>query len=202
MLVNNAGYGLQAAVEEVTWEQIRRLFDVNLYGMIEMIRTLLPQLRRQGGGHIINISSVGGRVTAPLLGIYGASKFAVEGLTLGLAQEVAGQGIKVTAVEPGAFFTRFGSSAVLAEQQLEPYAAIREQMTGMIGGLAQGDPETLAEALLELADADDPPVQFIGGGDAYGMIEQELQRQAAEMQAWRPLSERANSRARVRTAEG
>ncbi|MCW3838314.1 SDR family NAD(P)-dependent oxidoreductase [Sphingomonas canadensis] len=198
LLVNNAGYGLQAAVEEAGEDQIRRLFEVNLFGMIDVIRAFVPRLRDQGGGHVINFSSVGGRVTAPLLALYAASKFAVEGLTLGLSHELAGFGIKVTAVEPGAFATRFGTSAAMAGQQHPAYASIRQGMEAMIKHLPQGEPETLAAAILELADAPEPPVQFIGGGDAYVMIEAELERQQAEMRKWKALSEAANSLVRER----
>ncbi|MDB5662438.1 MAG: putative phenazine antibiotic biosynthesis protein [Sphingomonas bacterium] len=200
VLVNNAGYGLQAAVEEAAPAQLRHLFEVNFFGMVEVIRAFVPHLRRQGGGHIINFSSVGGRTAAPLLALYGASKYAVEGLSLGLAQEVADFGIKVTVVEPGAFATRFGASAETPAHAMAPYAPIREGMAALIGNLAQGEPETLAAAVLELADSAEPPLQFIGGGDAYGMIDAEIKRQQREMEQWRALSEAANSKAQVRAS--
>lgn len=200
VLVNNAGYGLQSAVEEAGEAEVRRLFEVNLFGMVNVIRAALPRLREQKSGWIVNFASVGGRVSGPLLALYSASKFAVEGLSLGLAEELRPFGIRVTSVEPGAFATRFGVSAAMPEQPLEAYAAVRAGMAEMLAELPQGEPETLADALIELADVEEPPLQFIGGGDAYRMIEQELARQQAEMQRWRGLSEAANSRARVRTA--
>ena len=202
LLVNNAGYGLQGATEEASEAEIRRLFDINLFGMIAIIRAALPRLRAQGAARIFNFASVGGRVSGPLLALYAASKFAVEGLSLGLAQELADFGITVTAIEPGAFATRFGASAAAPAHQIDAYAPLRDGMAAMLDQLPQGEPETLAEAVLTLADTEQPPLQFIGGGDAYAMIEQELERQQTEMRVWRPLSEAANSRAQRRTSAG
>jgi len=192
VLVNNAGYGMQAAVEEADEAQVRRMFDVNFFGLVDVIRTAVPRLRQQGSGHIINFASVGGRVSAPLLALYSASKFAVEGLSEGLAQELAHLGIKVTAVEPGAFATRFSASAVTAEGTLDAYRPIRDRMEALIGDLPLGDPQDLADAIVELVRQPDPPLRFIAGADAYAMIEGNLQAQREEMAAWRDLGRKAN----------
>ena len=193
VLVNNAGFAVQATVEEADMDRVRAMFDVNLYGTIDVIRAALPRLRAQGSGHIINFASVGGRVSGPFMALYCASKFAVEGLSEGLAAEIAQFGIKVSVVEPGAFATKFGTSALMPEKPMAEYDTMREGMQAMIANLAQGKPSDLAAALLELADAPNPPRQFIGGADAYVMIERSLNAQLAEMEEWRDLSDRANT---------
>jgi len=193
VLVNNAGFAVQATVEEANMERVRAMFDVNLYGTIDLIRAVLPRLRAQGSGHIINFASVGGRVSGPFMALYCASKFAVEGLSEGLAAEVAQFGIKVSVVEPGAFATKFGTSAQMPENPMAEYDEMRSGMQAMIAKLAQGKAADLAGALLELADAPSPPRQFIGGADAYVMIEASLKAQQEEMQQWRALSDRANT---------
>jgi NAD(P)-dependent dehydrogenase (short-subunit alcohol dehydrogenase family) len=195
VLVNNAGYGVLAAVEEASDAQIRHMFEVNFFGMLEVIRAALPRLREQRSGHIVNFSSMGGRVSAPLVALYGASKFAVEGLSEGLAQELAPLGIKVTAVEPGAFATRFSASAVTPEKTLDDYGPVREAMQATIGSLRMGNPADLAAAVMKVVDSPEPPLRFIGGADAYAMIENSLAAQTDEMKRWRELSASANKAA-------
>jgi len=192
ILVNNAGYGVQAAVEEADESAVRAMFEVNFFGMVDIIRAALPRLRAQGHGHIVNFASVGGRVAGPLVALYSASKFAVEGLCEGLAAEVAPFGIKVTAVEPGAFATRFGATAVPPAVPVEAYRPLHDGMRAMLADLPQGDPADLAAAILEMVDAPEPPLRFVGGADAYAMIADALERQRGEMEAWRDLSSRAN----------
>lgn len=192
ILVNNAGYGIQAAVEETDEAAMRAMFEVNLFGMIDIIRAALPRLRAQGSGHIVNFASVGGRVSGPLVALYSASKFAVEGLSEGLAAEVAEFGIKVTVVEPGAFATCFGATAVPPHDPVTVYAPLHDSMRKLLVDLPQGDPADLAAAIIEMVDLPEPPLRFVGGADAYAMIEQALERQRMEMEAWRDLSSRAN----------
>lgn len=195
VLVNNAGYGLLAAIEEASDAQIRQMFEVNFFGMLDIIRTALPRLRAQGAGHIVNFSSVGGRVADPLVALYAATKFAVEGMTEGLAKEVAPMGLKVSMVEPGSFGTGFGPSAIMADQPLEPYQPVRDGMMAQIGDLKLGHPDDLAAAILEMVDSPEPPLRFVGGADAYAMIERNLLSQQAEMEQWRGLSSSANKAA-------
>lgn len=195
VLVNNAGYGVLAAVEEASDAQVRHMFEVNFFGMLEVIRAALPRLREQGSGHIVNFASVGGRVSGPLLALYGASKFAVEGLSEGLAQELAALGIKVTAIEPGAFATQFGASSVMPEKPLNAYKPVREAMQAHIGDLRAGDPADLAAAIMKVVDSPEPPLRFIGGADAYAMIENSLADQTDEMKRWRELTASANKAA-------
>ena len=179
--------------EEADIDRVRAMFEVNLYGTIDVIRAALPRLRAQGSGHIINFASVGGRVSGPFMALYCASKFAVEGLSEGLAAEVAQFGIKVSVVEPGAFATKFGVTAQMPANPMAEYDAMRNGMQAMIAKLAQGKAADLAGALLELADAPNPPRQFVGGADAYVMIEASLKAQLAEMAEWKDLSDRANT---------
>lgn len=165
VVVNNAGYGLFGAVEELTEEQLRGQMETNLFGAVWVTQAALPYLREQGAGHIVQISSIGGVAAGPLLGGYHASKWALEGLTEALAQEVAGQGIKVTLVEPSAFETDWiGSSAVRAEP-LPVYDPVREQLAKLRAGSESGDPAAVGQALLEVVDAENPPLRvFFGTG--------------------------------------
>lgn len=195
VLVNNAGYGLLAAIEEASDTQIRHMFEVNFFGMLDVIRAALPRLREQGAGHIVNFSSVGGRVADPLVSLYAATKFAVEGMTEGLAKEVAPMGLKVSMVEPGSFGTGFGPNAVMADNALEPYKPVRDGMMAQIGSLKLGHPDDLAAAIIEMVDSPNPPLRFVGGADAYAMIEKNLLSQQAEMEEWRTLSTTANKAA-------
>ncbi len=196
VLVNNAGYGLRAALEETTPEDARRLFDVNFFGMVDVIRSALPMLRAQGHGHIVNFASVGGRVSAPLLTLYNASKFAVEGLTEGLAPELAHLGITVTMVEPGAYATQFGPSAGSAGDPMEAYAPVRAMMDAHIGDLVMGKPEELAAAVLEMVDSPEPPLRFIAGNEARVMIDANLKSQLEENERWGALTLKASSAGR------
>ncbi len=139
VLVNNADYSLMAAVEEVSDEQIRELFDVNYLGMVRVLRAALPHFRQQGNGHILGVSSGLGIGTLPLIGYYSATKWAVEALHESLAQEVGAFGIRVTLVEPGRYATDFGKSATIADV-LEPYAELRTQFRARVNSIEAGDP--------------------------------------------------------------
>lgn len=196
LLVNNAGFAVQAAVEEADISAVRAMFDVNLFGMLDVILAALPHLRAQGAGHIINFASVGGRVSGPLMALYCASKFAVEGLGEGLAAELAPHGIRVTTIEPGAFATRFGASAVGPVTALDAYAPLHDAMAGHLANLPQGDPADLAGAILELAACDQPPLRLVAGQDARLMIEASLAAQQDEITRWQDLTDRANGAAR------
>jgi NAD(P)-dependent dehydrogenase (short-subunit alcohol dehydrogenase family) len=155
VLVNNAGTSLFAATEEASDEQIRDLFDANYIGMVRVLRSALPLLRKQGSGHILGVSSGLGITALPLIGFYCATKWAVEALHESLAQEVRPFGIKVTLVEPGAYATDFGKSAEIADA-LEPYVEFRKQFLTRLAGMERGDPEATSEAVLKLVDVDDP----------------------------------------------
>lgn len=167
VVINNAGYGLFGAIEEVTPEQFRRQLEVNVLGPLHVTQAVLPVLREQGSGHIIQISSIGGVVAFPLLGAYHASKWALEGFTESLAQEVAGFGIKVTLVEPGSYGTDWaGSSAVWADG-LEAYQPLREQMIAAAAG--GSNPAGVGEAILAVVD--EAPARVFFGTTPQSIVE-------------------------------
>ena len=192
VLVNNAGYGAMGALEEVSDEAIRRQFETNVFGALEVMRAVLPTMRKQRSGHILNISSVGGFVALGGLGLYNATKFALEGLSEALASETAPLGIKVTIVEPGAFRTDWaGRSLVLPERQIDDYASTSGQCLKWIQdmhGQELGDPNKAAEAMIEVVDSENPPLRLVLGSDALQAISDKLQFVSEEISAWKPIS--------------
>ncbi|MGI5284887.1 SDR family NAD(P)-dependent oxidoreductase [Nonomuraea polychroma] len=162
VIVNNAGYGLSGAVEELTEQQLRDQLETNLFGAVWVVQAALPYLREQGDGHIIQISSVGGLTVFPLGGGYVASKWALEGLSETLAQEVAAFGIKVTLVEPGSYATEGAAGAVHADAN-PLYDGLRESFAEFAKTLDVGDPAAAGRALLKLADSDNPPLRVFFG---------------------------------------
>jgi NAD(P)-dependent dehydrogenase (short-subunit alcohol dehydrogenase family) len=193
VLVNNAGYGLQGAVEDVTDAHIRAVFETNVFGAIDVTRAALPLLRTQRSGHIINISSVGGRLSMPLVGLYSATKFALEGFSIALAQEMRPLGIKVTLIEPGAFATRFGSpESLVSVPTSAPYAPLGEAIAAALASFQWGEPRGVAEAILEVCDAKEPPLQLVLSEQAMGMVRQTLNAQLAELSRWQALSIKAS----------
>ncbi|MBL8552555.1 MAG: SDR family NAD(P)-dependent oxidoreductase [Hyphomonadaceae bacterium] len=187
VLVNNAGFAIQTSIEDADDALVRRMFEVNTFGAIDVTRAALPRMRAQGAGHIVNFSSVGGRTSGPLVSLYCASKFAVEGFSLGLAAEVAPFGLKVTVIEPGAYATNFGAS-VIRPAPSEAYRPAAEAMKAMLGTLKEHDPAWAARVIAEVVDAPNPPLQMIIGEDAYVIIEDFNARQRREMEEWRALS--------------
>lgn len=170
VLVNNAGAGLLSAVEEASDEEVRRNYDINVFGLLNVTRAVLPHLRRQRAGHIINLSSVGGLVGLGGWGLYGSTKFAVEGITEALASELAPLGIHATAVEAGYFRTNFldKSSLTRAAQEIDDYAATvgkMREMATQVSYRQPGDPVKLAAAIVRLAAAPKPPVHLPLGND-------------------------------------
>lgn len=191
VVVNNAGYGMFGAVEEVTTQQLRDQLEVNLFGVLHVTQAVLPILRKQGNGHIIQISTIGGVAAFPNLGAYHASKWALEGLTESLAQEVASFGIKVTLVEPAGFSTDWaGSSAV--------HATANPAYDGMRAALAEwyksmpadsyGDPRAAGDAILTLADAEQPPLRVFFGSGALGMATPIYEQRLKTWQDWQHVS--------------
>ncbi|GAA1642605.1 SDR family oxidoreductase [Actinoplanes couchii] len=181
VVVNNAGYGLFGAVEEITEEQLRDQLETNLFGAFFVTRAVLPILREQQSGHIVQISTIGGVGAFPNLGGYHASKWALEGLTESLAQEVAGFGIKVTLVEPGGFATDWaGSSAVRATPQ-PAYQPLRDAMAARAGGAQYGDPAAAGPALLQIVDAENPPLRVLFGSQPTQIVKHLY---AQRLQTW------------------
>lgn len=164
VVVNNAGYGLFGAVEEVSIDAVRQQMEVNFFGLLHVTQAVLPILREQKSGHIVQISTVGGVATFPTLGAYHASKWAVEGLSETLAQEVAQFGIKVTLVEPGGFSTDWGGSSAVHAKPQPQYEELKAQfMSQMPTGDMIGKPEAAGPALLDVVDAEEPPLRVFFG---------------------------------------
>jgi len=187
VLVNNAGYGLAGAVEEVSEQQVRDQFEVNVFGALWCTQAVLPVMRAQGAGHLFQISSIGGVAAFLNTGIYHASKWALEGFSESLAQEVAPFGIGVTIVEPGPFRTDWNGDSMTRATPLPAYDDLlggrREAMSGAHAGTQAGDPRKAAEALLRVLDIDNPPRRLLLGAfaadTAPGTYEQRLQEWAA-----------------------
>jgi NAD(P)-dependent dehydrogenase (short-subunit alcohol dehydrogenase family) len=195
VVVNNAGYGLFGAVEEISEDQLRDQLDVNLFGVLHVTQAVLPILREQGSGHIIQISTIGGVAAFPTLGGYHASKWALEGLTEALAQEVAGFGIKVTLVEPGGYATDWaGSSAAHAEPQplYDPLRAAMAERSKSMDPSMVGDPVAAGAAILKLADADQPPLRVFFGTSPTQLAPHIYQQRLDTWQQWAWLSNEAN----------
>ncbi|WP_165189423.1 oxidoreductase [Caulobacter soli] len=189
VIVNNAGYGLLGAIETATDEEVARLFEVDFFAPFRLIRTALPHLRAQGRGHIINVTSIAGRAPGAGSGLYAAAKFALEGLSASLAQEVAPIGVHVTAVAPGAFRTDFlsGHSIRKSSAAAGDYDASVGKAAQAFDGMAGrqlGDPARAAEAILAVVDAETPPRQLLLGSDALRRARERLDVQIAEMDAW------------------
>jgi NAD(P)-dependent dehydrogenase (short-subunit alcohol dehydrogenase family) len=194
VLVNNAGYGHLGIFEETTAQDARTQFDTNVFGVFDMTRAVLPFMRAQRSGHVFNISSVGGMVGGASGSIYCASKFAIEGFSESIAQEVSPFGIHVTIVEPGFFRTDFldASSVVYAANPIADYAQASAALRGFYDARSHnqaGDPAKLGQALVTLANAENPPVRWAAGTDALGMIEGKIFGLKTELEAWRDLSQ-------------
>jgi NAD(P)-dependent dehydrogenase (short-subunit alcohol dehydrogenase family) len=192
VLVNNAGYGLVGLAEEVVPEKYRPLFDVNFFGLAEMTRAVLPVMRRQRSGHIINLSSVAGFGAVAGFSYYAATKFAVEGYSESLAQEVKPIGIRVTIVEPGPFRSDFaGGSLDIVVTSSEDYAVAAEFVRNyqqMKHGKQPNDPAKFGLALCTLVDADDPPLRLPLGVEAVQHLRAEMASVTAELDKWQELS--------------
>lgn len=192
VLVNNAGYGYLSAVEEGEDEEVRAMFETNVFGLANMTKAVLPGMRARRRGHIVNISSVGGLIGFPGIGYYNASKFAVEGLSEALAKETAGLGIKVTIVEPGPFRTDWaGRSLKTPKNAIVDYAqsagARRAAVRGYSGS-QQGDPVRGAEAIIQAVESAEPPLHLLLGRPAVEMTAAKLKEFTAEMEKWREVS--------------
>jgi NAD(P)-dependent dehydrogenase (short-subunit alcohol dehydrogenase family) len=191
VLVNNAGYGDVDSVEDATLEDFRRQIDANLFGTIIMTKAAIPVMREQRSGHIIQFSSVGGRIGAPGRAAYSAAKWAIEGFSESLAKEMALIGVFVTVVEPGGFRTDFaGSSTTLNEGRPEYDAVVgataRAQRT--YNGQQPGDPKRAGQAVVSLASLEQPPFRLPLGSDALKLIEQADLAKLEELERWRELS--------------
>jgi NAD(P)-dependent dehydrogenase (short-subunit alcohol dehydrogenase family) len=193
VLVNNAGYGLAGAVEESSAEEVRSIFDTNVMGLLNVTRAVLPRMRSQRSGHVINMSSLGGYRVGAGFGVYGSTKFAVEGLSEALHAELTPLGIHVTVVEPGYFRTDFldSSSAMEARNVIADYAETAGKVRVSARAYSHrqpGDPKRLAQALLTLVSAENPPLRLQLGTDALTRIREKHAFVEQELQTWEALS--------------
>jgi NAD(P)-dependent dehydrogenase (short-subunit alcohol dehydrogenase family) len=188
VLVNNAGHGLTGAVEEASDAEIMSVFETNVFGLMRVTRAILPQLRKQKSGHVVNLSSIGGLVGLPGWGIYNSTKFAVEGLSEALAVEVAPLGIGVTIVEPGPFRTDFlGGSLAAAAKILPDYKETAGQTRAgnlQRNGKQPGDPALAADAIVKAVTSPKPPLHLLLGSFAYERFNAKLDALKLEMKAW------------------
>jgi len=188
VLVNNAGRTQVGAVEETTEDELRALFDLHFFAPAALTRLVLPTMRAQGSGAIVQMSSVGGQVTAPGFGAYCATKFALEGLTQALQEEVEAFGIRTLIVEPGAFRTGlFRPGAAYESAEMPEYADVVGPTRAYVregDGQQPGDPVKAAEAIVAALDADDPPLRLVLGADAIGNIRRRLESLTTELAEW------------------
>jgi NAD(P)-dependent dehydrogenase (short-subunit alcohol dehydrogenase family) len=197
VLVNNAGIGYFAAVEESEEDQIRRMFEINFFGLSRMIHAVLPGMRKLRHGFIINFSSIAGLCSFPAVGYYNATKFAVEGLSGALAQEVEPLGIKVMVVEPSGFRTDWaGRSANESKKQIDDYAATAgaaRKGLRAISGNQPGDPVRAVQAIVKAIETPNPPHHLLLGNDAYDPAVAKLESLRKEFSAWEKVSRGADS---------
>lgn len=193
VLVNNAGYGDIASVEDVTLDDFRAQIDTNFYGVVHMTKAVLPVMREQGEGHIIQISSLGGRMGAPGLAGYQSAKWAVGGFSTVLSQEVAPLGIKVTVVEPGGMRTEWAGSSMNIPQISEPYeqtvGAFASYLRNNMSGHEVSDPTKVAKVIVVLPEMPEPPLRLLIGTDAVALAGSCAKALAESDEKWRYLSE-------------
>lgn len=189
VLVNNAGYGYRAAVEEGDDDHVEQLFATNFFGAVAMIKAVLPGMRAQRSGSIVSISSIGARISPAGSGYYAATKAALEAMSVSLRREVGPLGITAMAVEPGGFRTEFaGRSLHQSREAIADYAetaGARRKENDTAHGTQPGDPAKAAEALITVIESPEPPVLLVLGSDAYGSLSEILQAQQAELEEWK-----------------
>ena len=192
IVLNNAGYSLVGTIEEASADEVRALYDTNIFGTLSVLQAALPLLRKQGGGHIIGTSSGLGLVTMPLIGYYCSSKWAFEAIHESLAIEVKPFGIKVTIIEPGAYATEFGSQASLKiAPGLDIYADLRTQIFDRLKNSQGGDPNATPEAIFKVVDAENPPLRLILGSHNLPWVRAAYAERLATWEAWESVSNSA-----------
>lgn len=192
VLINNAGYGHEGTLEESPLTEMRRQFDVNVFGAVAVTKAVLPSMRVRRHGHIVNITSMGGFITLPGIAYYCGSKFALEGISEVLAKEVAQFNVHVTAVAPGSFRTDWaGRSMVRSARSIPDYDALFDPVRAAReakSGRQAGDPAKAAQVLLQLVDMEHPPVHLVLGSDALKLVNEKLDAMRDEVAAWEQVS--------------
>lgn len=191
VVVNNAGYGLFGMVEEITEAQARAQIETNLFGSLWVTQAVLPIMREQRSGHILQVSSLGGIAAFPTLSLYNASKWGLEAMSDALAQEVADFGIRVTIIEPGPYGTDWGGSSAVHTDPIPDYETVREARRATAASRDVGDPAATATAILTIVDAEQPPLRLMLGTFPPVAAEAVYKERLATWQAWREVSEAA-----------
>ena len=192
VLVNNAGYGEMGVIEEYTIDRAMKQFDTNVFGVMRVQSAVLPVMREQGSGHILNLSSIAGLASFPFVGMYCATKHAVEAISEAMAQEVKEFGIKVTLIEPGRFRTDFsGRSLGLPVAQDGPYKETTDNSINKyaeIHGTQSGDPVKAALAMIKVVESDDPPLRLLLGPDAFEWAHEKIEEMKKDFAEWKEVS--------------
>ena len=197
IVLNNAGYSLVGTIEEASADDVKAMYNTNIFGTLAVIQAALPLLRKQGGGHILGTSSNLGHVTLPVIGYYASSKWAFEAIHESLAEEVKAFGIKVTIIEPGAYATEFGSQESLKfAAGMDLYTDFKEQFFGRLRGLERGDPEATPQALFQVVDSENPPLRFNLGSHNLAWTRNAYAERMAEWEAWDEISSSAQGEAK------
>ena len=193
VLINNAGYGLFGTVEETSEEEARNQMETNFFGLLWLTQAVLPIMREQKSGHIIQVSSFLGLVTIPVLGIYNASKFAVEGLSETLAAEVKDFGIHVSLVEPNGYSTDWSGQSAVQTQSMAEYENVKQAFYEAVStpGI-NGQPEATIEAILKLVDSPNPPLRLLLGSFAYTMVKRVYEERLESFAEWKAVSDKAH----------
>ena len=191
VVINNAGYGLFGTVEEVNEKEARAQIETNLFGALWVLQAALPIMRAQNSGHLLTVSSIGGVTAFPTVGLYHASKWALEGLNQALAQEVASFGIKVTLIEPAGYSTDWGGASAKHARQIAAYDPLRQQRIATGKGRTKGDPQATASAILRIVDALKPPLRFLLGSDGLPMIRKDYESRLTVWDEWNAVSAQA-----------
>jgi NAD(P)-dependent dehydrogenase (short-subunit alcohol dehydrogenase family) len=192
IVVNNAGYGLFGAVEEISPAQARDQIETNLFGALWVTQAALPIMREQGSGHIIQVSSIGGVTAFAGVGLYHASKWGLEAFSQSLSIEVADFGIKVTLVEPQGFSTDWSGPSGVRAEEMDVYEPMREEQTQRRGGAKPGDPDATGEAILKLVDAEKPPLRCFFGATAFELVRPDYESRIATWEEWDWLAKEAH----------
>jgi NADP-dependent 3-hydroxy acid dehydrogenase YdfG len=187
-VINNAGYGLFGAIEENSEQEARDQFETNVFGTLWITQAILPVMRSQGKGHIIQVSSVLGIATVPTLGIYNASKWAVEGLSESLAAEIKGFGINTTIVEPIGYATEWAGASAVRSKNIPAYDGLHAAVSEQFQNMSYGTPSATYEAILQVADAENPPLRVFFGNTALPWAKQVYEGRIAEWEQWNDLS--------------
>jgi NAD(P)-dependent dehydrogenase (short-subunit alcohol dehydrogenase family) len=188
VVINNAGYGLFGAIEEVNEAEARAQIETNLFGALWVTQAVLPIMRAQRSGHILQVSSIGGVNAFPTVGLYHASKWGLEGFSQSLAAEVAGFGIKVTLIEPGGFATDWGGASAQRATSIPAYDPARAAIAAMRGTFTPGDPQATGPALLKIVDARDPPLRVFFGSGGLAMTRAEYARRLETWEQWNAVA--------------